>query len=79
MKIGGYGIACEVCSKMSRDECPAGREGCVPRPNKFCAVCQCAYERGVRLCFECEEFPCQTSKAGPIAYEYCLFIAGKAV
>jgi hypothetical protein len=31
----------------------------------------------VKLCFECKEFPCETTKQGPVSYGYCQFLAGK--
>jgi hypothetical protein len=51
--------------------------GCKARENKFCAVCSCAFSKGVALCFQCPDFPCETTKQGPISYGYCTFIAGK--
>jgi hypothetical protein len=32
-----------------------------------CGIAACAFEKGVSLCFECPEFPCETIKSGPIA------------
>jgi len=77
MKIGVCGIACEKCPRMVKGTCPAGDQGCVPRENKFCKICTCAHEKGVRLCFECKDFPCETTKSGPINYGYCTFLAGR--
>ncbi|MCU0861686.1 MAG: DUF3795 domain-containing protein [Methanomassiliicoccales archaeon] len=77
MRIGVCGIACERCPRMTRGECPNGQQGCVPRANDFCAVCTCASERGVRLCFECPDFPCATTGKGPISLGYCQYLAGK--
>jgi hypothetical protein len=31
----------------------------------------------VKLCFDCPEFPCETTKKGPISFGYCQFISGK--
>jgi hypothetical protein len=31
----------------------------------------------VKLCFQCPEFPCETTKSGPISFGYCQYIAGK--
>lgn len=28
-------------------------------------------------CEKCPEFPCETTKAGPIAFGYCQYISGK--
>ncbi len=77
MRIGVCGIACEVCPRMSQDMCPNGVVGCVPKENKFCKIATCAFHKGVNLCFECPEFPCETTKTGPIAYDYCKYISGK--
>ncbi|MGD1061049.1 MAG: DUF3795 domain-containing protein [Methanomassiliicoccales archaeon] len=77
MKIGVCGIACEKCPRMVCGTCPSGEIGCAPKQNQFCAIATCAFEKGVRLCFECPSFPCETTKTGPIAYGYCRFISGK--
>ncbi len=77
MKIGVCGIACERCPRMVMSICPNGERGCIPKENKMCAVATCAFHKGVRLCFECPDFPCETTKSGPISYGYCRFIAGK--
>jgi hypothetical protein len=77
MKIGVCGIACEHCPRMVKGTCPNGEAGCLPRVNLMCAIATCAFQKGAGLCFECPEFPCQTTKQGPIAYGYCLFISGK--
>ncbi len=78
MKIGVCGIACEACPRMTNGTCPSGATGCVPKDSKFCVVATCAFRKGVRLCFECAEFPCETTKSGPIAFGYCQYLAGKA-
>jgi len=77
MQIAVCGIACEKCPRRVAGTCPNGDQGCVPRENKFCAVCTCAFQRGVRLCFECPDFPCETTRQGPISYDYCQYISGK--
>lgn len=77
MKIGVCGIACEKCPRMSAKKCPNGESGCVPRENKMCKISTCAYHKGIKLCFECPEFPCEITKEGPISYGYCSYIAGK--
>ncbi len=77
MRIGVCGLGCEVCPRLRRGTCPAGEDGCTPRPNPFCAVCRCAHAKGVKFCFDCPAFPCETTKEGPIAYDECLFLAGK--
>lgn len=77
IKIGVCGIACEACPRMIKGICPHGAEGCTPQINKMCAVATCAFEKHVRLCFECPEFPCDTTKKGPISYGYCEYISGR--
>jgi hypothetical protein len=49
----------------------------VPKDNPFCKIATCAFGKGVKLCFECAEFPCETTKSGPISYGYCQYISGK--
>jgi len=78
MRIGVCGIACEKCPRMVRGICSNGDKGCTPRENKMCMVASCAFHKGVRLCFECADFPCETTKAGPISYGYCTYISGKS-
>lgn len=63
---------------MVTGKCPNGDAGCTPKENKFCKIATCAFRKGVRLCFECIEFPCETTKTGPISYDYCQFISGKS-
>jgi len=77
MKIGVCGIACEICPRMIKGECPNGETGCVPKENKFCKIASCAYQKNIRHCFECSEFPCEITKSGPINYGYCQYISGK--
>jgi len=64
-------------SYSHKGKCPNGQQGCIPKENKFCKIATCAFHKGVKLCFECSEFPCETTKLGPISYDYCRFIAGK--
>jgi len=77
LKIGVCGIACEKCPKMQVGNCPNGIAGCIARENKFCQICNCALPKGVKLCFECKDFPCEMTKQGPISYGYCQYISGK--
>lgn len=77
MRIGVCGIACEKCPRMTRGACPNGEAGCVPRENKFCRICTCAFQKGVRLCFECTEFPCELTRSGPVAFGYCRYLSGR--
>lgn len=61
IKIGTCGLACFKCPKYASKKCP----GC--RPNEFCPLPECAENKGVNLCFECEEFPCNLNyEKGPI-------------
>ena len=76
MKIGVCGIACEKCPRMMKGACPSGEGGCRPKINPFCKISTCAYNKKVSLCFECPEFPCETTKEGPIDYDYCRFLVG---
>ena len=62
MKVGVCGIACEMCPRMVKGTCPHWKEGCTPQPNKFCAIATYAHVKGVKLCFECSESPCNTTK-----------------
>ena len=78
MKIGVCGIACEKCPRMTKGICPNGEAGCVPKQNKMCAIASYAFVKGVNLCFECADFPCETTKKGPISYGYCQYISGKS-
>jgi len=78
MRIGVCGIACEECPRMTNGTCPNGDKGCVPRSNEFCKVCTCAFEKGIRFCFDCPEFPCEISKSGPIDFGFCLYLADRS-
>lgn len=79
MRIGVCGIACEACPRMAKKSCPNGDVGCTPRINRFCRIASCAFERGVSLCFTCQEFPCENTKQGPISYGYCMYLSEKSV
>jgi hypothetical protein len=76
MKISVCGIACEKCPRMTKGTCPSGEAGCRPKNNPYCKISTCAYNKNISLCFECPEFPCETTKQGPIDYEYCRYLAG---
>ncbi|MCA9702360.1 MAG: DUF3795 domain-containing protein [Methanoregulaceae archaeon] len=76
-RIGVCGIACEVCPRMTRGECPNGETGCVPRNSPVCAIADCAFRRGVRTCFSCSGFPCELTGKGPVSPGFCRYIAGK--
>jgi hypothetical protein len=77
MRIGVCGIACEACPRRTRGKCPNGDQGCLSRKNKLYKICNCAFQKCVKLCFQCPSFPCETIKEGPIPYEYCLYILEK--
>ena len=77
MKIGVCEIACEKCPRKVQNKCPNGFQGCVLKENGFCKIATCAYHREIKLCFEYPDFPCKTTKEGPVHYEYCKFISGK--
>jgi len=79
MRIAVCGIACEKCPRMVKGICPNGEKGCEPRETKFCKVASCAFKKGVAICFECSEFPCKTSKLGPINYGFCQYMSGPEV
>lgn len=53
MKVGVCGILCEKCPKFLKKHC----SGCAPNP--VCEMPACAKKRGVKLCFECKDFPCE--------------------
>jgi hypothetical protein len=76
MKIGVCGIACEKCPRMQKHICPNGEEGCVPKESQYCKIKTCAFNKGIKLCFECKEFPCEITKEGPISFGYCQYMAG---
>ena len=40
-------------------KCPGCRQGGGP---PWCEVRKCCFEKGLRICFECEEFPCSKLK-----------------
>jgi len=75
--IGVCGISCEKCPRRVHDQCPNGRDGCRPKENKYCAIASCAFRKGIALCFECAEFPCEVTKQGPVSFGYCQYISGK--
>ncbi len=77
MMIGVCGVACEACPRRTEGKCPNGHIGCTPRENPFCEICACAFRRGMDLCFRCPDFPCETTRQGPITYGYCQYISGK--
>ncbi|MFX0073386.1 MAG: hypothetical protein ACFFAO_20095 [Candidatus Hermodarchaeota archaeon] len=79
MLIAVCGIACEICPRRVQGTCPVGEHGCTPRQNNMCKICDCAFQKEIRYCFECEEFPCKLTENGPINFGYCKYISGKAI
>ncbi len=77
MMIGVCGIASKKCPRIVTGQYPNGSTGCIPRENRFCQIATCAFQRKVQLCFECPDFPCETTKSGPVSYGYCTYISGK--
>ncbi|MBD3256504.1 MAG: hypothetical protein GF383_15520 [Candidatus Lokiarchaeota archaeon] len=71
------GINCEICPRRVLGKCPNKNRGCIPRENKFCEICSCAYEKSIQNCFACDEFPCELTKKGPINFEFCKYLSGK--
>jgi len=65
--IGVCGLACFKCRKFKQDEC----KGCSPKISAdICPLPSCAQEKGVEVCFDCKEFPCENNyKGGPIVAE----------
>ncbi len=52
MKISTCGIVCEFCPRLKIGKCT----GC--NPNPYCGIPDCAELKGIKYCFECDEFPC---------------------
>ena len=44
---------------IDKATCPGCRQGGGPT---WCEVKKCCFEKGLRICFECEEFPCSRIK-----------------
>jgi hypothetical protein len=55
--MGVCGLLCEKCRKFLRKDCT----GC--RPNDTCRMPGCAYSKGLKLCFDCKDFPCDKCEA----------------
>jgi hypothetical protein len=53
--VSACGLLCELCPKFLKKQC----SGCAPNP--VCEFPQCAADKGVSICFECDEFPCEKS------------------
>jgi hypothetical protein len=77
---GVCGISCEKCPRKAKGVCPNKETGgCVPKDNPHCKIATCAHHRGVKFCFECSAFPCNTSKSGPFNYGFCQWLATKDI
>jgi hypothetical protein len=77
LKVGVCGISCERCPRMARKTCPNGQFGCTPKENGMCIIAACASKKGVKLCFDCPDFPCETTRSGPVSFGYCTCFLGK--
>jgi hypothetical protein len=65
--FGACGIYCELCPLYRNEKC----EGCFKRNEWFkppCTLVTCTTERGIKCCFECEEFPCETHYKEDMVY-----------
>jgi len=76
MKISVCGIACGKCPRLLKGTCPYGNSGCVPNMDDICRISVCAFNNNVSCCFDCEKFPCDLTREGPLKFEYCKYIAG---
>lgn len=61
--IAPCGVNCRACSAYlaSKNPCPgcrAPKEKITRKSCRGCAKKNCAFERGLTWCFECESFPC---------------------
>lgn len=52
LRVSACGLFCERCPKMVKGQC----SGCAP--NHVCELPGCAKEKGVEICFDCTDFPC---------------------
>ena len=57
------GVLCLACGAHLRNkcQCPGCRAPIETISRKSCAKCakkECAFERGIQWCFECDRFPC---------------------
>lgn len=61
--ISSCGLNCAKCDVKKRGEC----EGCRGNPDKHwspqCEFRPCAEAKGLRYCFQCDEFPCKKIQA----------------
>ncbi|NIO37329.1 DUF3795 domain-containing protein, partial [Candidatus Bathyarchaeota archaeon] len=53
---------------------PNVEKRCKPWETEFCEVASCPFNKGVRVCFECSDFSCDTTKLGPINYGFCQYM-----
>ena len=72
--VGVCGVCCSECPKYKRGEC----SGCGPNP--VCGLPQCAEQMGVKICFECQKFPCKRFfERGPFKKDWLEFIGSDEV
>jgi len=57
--ISYCGIVCEYCKAYTRKLCG----GCDTHINE-CVYAKCASKKGIRVCLECEDFPCKMHREG---------------
>jgi len=65
--FGACGIYCELCPLFRDEKC----DGCFKRNKWYKPACQlflCATGKGIKCCFECREFPCQTHYKKDMVY-----------
>ncbi|MFP4459366.1 MAG: DUF3795 domain-containing protein [Candidatus Zixiibacteriota bacterium] len=53
LRVSACGLFCERCPKLLKGHC----SGCAPNP--VCPLPECAKEKGVKICFDCDDFPCE--------------------
>lgn len=56
-KIGSCGLACILCSAKMKGEC----FGCSNDKAETCKIKACCVEKNIEGCYECENFPCESS------------------
>jgi hypothetical protein len=64
--IARCGIACEVCKHFNKECLGCEAEN---RFNSRCLIFNCAQEKNVQYCIQCQEFPCKFMRG--ISKAYC--------
>ncbi len=54
--IARCGLACEVCKHFNRECLGCETEN---RLNSICLIFNCAQEKKIQYCIQCQEFPCK--------------------